>query len=105
MATGSCRDDEELTNLRHILAVLDPVSERTQGQGLDLAASLLASDAIGKDAGQALDLGNQATVVLTFQFYTQHVNCSIHPNGEHPRLSIRTNQPWLKTIVLVALMS
>ena len=71
-ATGSRGNDEQIADLRDLLAMFYSIGKRTQGERLYLAAGFLTRRSIGHHAGQRLDLGDPAAVFFPFEFDSKH---------------------------------
>ena len=73
-ANGSRGHGEDSGELRHRLAVVQPLGEHAQGQGLDARDGLIAGGAVRHRAGQLRHLGQPAAVALLLdldrEFYT-----------------------------------
>jgi DNA oxidative demethylase len=70
MSASPCqRSMENAIDPRHLIAVLDPIEEDTQGLCFDLGLRFLAGRAIGHHAGQRLDLGDLAAILTAKRAY------------------------------------
>ncbi len=61
-----------MTHFRNILAVLDPVRQRTQRKGLYFAPSLVTGVPVGKDSGEGSYLCHPSAIVFPVKLNLQH---------------------------------
>lgn len=75
----SCGFDEEVPDLRHLLAMFDTIGQCSKCQNLDLAASFGPRRAICHDPRQGRHLSQPATIILAFELNHQHAH---NPNQD-----------------------